>query len=42
MSVVAVNPTLDELQAMDIMYQSEPNYTVDFGNGEVQKGCILA
>jgi hypothetical protein len=37
MSVVAVNPTLDELQAMDIMYQSEPNYTVDFGNGEVQK-----
>ena len=37
MSVVAVNPTLDELHAMDIMYQSEPNYTVDFGNGEVQK-----
>lgn len=37
MSVVAVNPTLDELHAMDIMYQSEPNYTVDFGKGEVQK-----
>ena len=34
MSVVAVNPTLDELHAM---YQSEPNYTVDFGDGDVQK-----
>jgi hypothetical protein len=37
MSVVAVNPTLDELHEMGIMYQSEPNYTVDFGDGDVQK-----
>ena len=37
MSVVAVNPTLEELHAMDIMYQSEPNYTVDFGKGEEDK-----
>ena len=37
MSVVAVNPTLDELHEMGVMFQSEPNYTVDFGDGEVQK-----
>ena len=37
MNVVAVNPTLEELHEMGVMFQSEPKYTVDFGDGEVQK-----
>ena len=35
--VVAVNPTLAELHAMGVMYQKEPSYVADFGDGALQK-----
>ena len=40
MSVLAVNPTLTELHAMDLQFQKEPKYAVDFGKGPVQKAVI--
>lgn len=36
-NVVAVNPTLEELHALGLNFQQEPKYTVDFGQGEMNK-----
>jgi hypothetical protein len=35
--VKAINPTLEELHAMGVMYQSEPEYTVNFGEEDLTK-----
>jgi hypothetical protein len=35
--VVAVNPTLAQLNKMELMFQQEPKYTVNFGGDDLQK-----
>lgn len=35
--VVAINPTLDELHGLGLNFQSEPKYTVNFGDGDLTK-----
>jgi len=35
--VIAVNPTMEELHALDIKVKSEPNYTVEFSGEEYNK-----
>ena len=36
-NVIAVNPTLEELHALDIKVKSEPNYTISMGDQEYNK-----
>jgi hypothetical protein len=35
--VIAVNPSLDELHALEIMVKTEPNYSVNFGGDDFNK-----
>ena len=41
MSVLAVNPSLTELHALDLKFQKEPNYIATFKDGTKAQKCVI-